>query len=538
MQHIALQVSGLSRYQVGTQLRLGRERSGFPLQRISLFFLGKVRCGHDGQPLRSFVDAGQDYIFHRLPKHWIDAVVGLELRRIDDGHVKPGSDGVVEENGMHRGAHGLVAPESEREIRNAAGSIGARQVLLDPADGFDEVNPVAVVLSDACAYREDVNVENDLLRRDTGLCEQPVGTLADGDFAGVGRGLSRFVESHHHHGGAEAADFARLGEESFFAFLQADGVDDTLALGTLETGQDTVPVGRVDHQGGLCHGRIGLQKADKSLHGIGTVEQGIVHVDVDDIGTSGNLGSCHFQCGIVVTGGDEPCEFARSCDVGTLADEREVVVRHVERHALQAADSQERIDLLQRPRRKSRDGRFLGRDVYWRGAATAADDIDQSGRSHLPDSGGHLFGRLVVEAHLIGQACIRIADHGHFAEPGHLFDERQELFRTERTVEAEGRERIMTDGCVKGIQRLAGKDSSGTVSRRHRNDDGKSRSHLRYGIQGSLGIKRVETGFNEQQVDAALDEGFHLFPIDIGQYIERQRAGSPACQVGGQGQRF
>ena len=64
--------------------------------------------------------------------------------------------------------------------------------------------------------------------------EQPIGALADRDLALDGLGLALLVEGHHHDARAVAADDARLLEERLLALLQAERVDDALALEALE----------------------------------------------------------------------------------------------------------------------------------------------------------------------------------------------------------------------------------------------------------------------------------------------------------------
>ena len=97
----------------------------------------------------------------------------------------------------------------------------------------------AVVLLDPRRDREDVRVEDDVLGREAGLLgQQPVGALADRDLALDGVGLALLVEGHHDDAGAVAADRARLLEELLLALLEADRVDDALALEALEAGLD------------------------------------------------------------------------------------------------------------------------------------------------------------------------------------------------------------------------------------------------------------------------------------------------------------
>ena len=98
-----------------------------------------------------------------------DLVVDLERAGVDDAHVHAGRDRVVQEDRVDRLAHRVVAAEGERDVRDAAGDQRAGQVLLDPAGGLDEVEPVVGVLLDAGGHGEDVRVEDDVLGREADL---------------------------------------------------------------------------------------------------------------------------------------------------------------------------------------------------------------------------------------------------------------------------------------------------------------------------------------------------------------------------------
>ena len=114
----------------------------------------------------------QDHVLCLLQKIRFNVIVHLQHSRIHDTHVKSRIDSVIEENRMHRLADGVVSSECERQVRNTAGSICSRQVLLYPPDGFDEVNAVFGVLLDSCSYGKDIDIENNVLRRDIQLCGQ------------------------------------------------------------------------------------------------------------------------------------------------------------------------------------------------------------------------------------------------------------------------------------------------------------------------------------------------------------------------------
>src|SRR5205807_1773221 len=96
-----------------------------------------------------------------------------------------------------------------------------------------------VVLLDPRRDREHVRVEDDVLRREASLLgQQAVGALADLDLALHRSGLPELVEGHDDDPGAVAPRHPRLLEELFLALLEADRVDDALALDAPEPGLD------------------------------------------------------------------------------------------------------------------------------------------------------------------------------------------------------------------------------------------------------------------------------------------------------------
>ena len=149
---------------------------------------------------------------------------------------------------MHGLAHLVVATEAERQVTHAATGLGPRQVLLDPCHSLDKVHTIVLVLLQSCAHRQDVHVEDDVLRWEADARQQVVGTLGNGNLAFEGCGLTLLVEGHHHHGGSQSAQFPGLTDKALFAVLQADRVDDALTLRVLQSSQNGVPIARVDHQ--------------------------------------------------------------------------------------------------------------------------------------------------------------------------------------------------------------------------------------------------------------------------------------------------
>ena len=99
-------------------------------------------------------------------------LVNAEHPGVDDAHVQPGLDGVIEKGGVHRLAHGVVAAKGKGNVADAAADLGPRQVLFDPARGLDEIDRVIVVLLHAGGDGQDVRVKNDVLRRKADLLGQ------------------------------------------------------------------------------------------------------------------------------------------------------------------------------------------------------------------------------------------------------------------------------------------------------------------------------------------------------------------------------
>ena len=162
-----------------------------------------------------------DHIFHALAHIRGNVGIDAKLSGVHNAHVEAGADSVVQEHGVHRLAHGIVTPEREGQIGDAARDVRAWTSGLETWDGFDEVFGVAVVLLHAGGHGEHVGIENDIARFEAGLVdEQTVGALADLHAPLDGDSLAFFVEGHHDDGGAVPLHSTCLGQEFFLAFLE------------------------------------------------------------------------------------------------------------------------------------------------------------------------------------------------------------------------------------------------------------------------------------------------------------------------------
>ena len=119
------------------------------------------------------------------------------------------------------------------------------------------------------------------------------------------------------------------------------------------------------------------------------------------------------------------------------------------------------------PARRLAGDRFGdGADMLRRGAAAAADDVDEAGIGELRQHRGRRLRALVVEAELVGQARIRIgADQrvGHLAD---LLDMRPHLARAERAIEADGERLRVAHRMPERRRGLAGQGAAGQIGDR------------------------------------------------------------------------
>ena len=237
-------------------------------------------------------------------------LIHFQQTGIDDAHVEAGLDGVVEESAVHRFAHNVVAAEAETDVADAAADLGAREVFLDPFRRADEIDGVIGVLLHAGADREDVRIENDVLRREPDfLGEQIVSALGDGDAALEGVGLAALIEGHHDDRRAVTADELRVAKKFFLAFLKTDRVDDAFALKAFQARFDDFPFRGIHHHGHPGDVRFGGDEVGKTRHRSDAIDHAFVHADVDDLRAVLDLLPGDGQGGFEVARLDELGEF-------------------------------------------------------------------------------------------------------------------------------------------------------------------------------------------------------------------------------------
>src|SRR5688572_8959313 len=81
-------------------------------------------------------------------------------------------DRMVKKRRVHRFADYVVAAERERDVAQPARNFRSWTTPFDDPRGLDEVDGVAIVLLHARRHRQDVGVEDDVLRRKADLFGQ------------------------------------------------------------------------------------------------------------------------------------------------------------------------------------------------------------------------------------------------------------------------------------------------------------------------------------------------------------------------------
>ncbi len=283
------------------------------------------RLGEYEQPIGRVGPAIEDHVLDALQQVFRDFLVDLELARIDDSHVKACADGVVQEHRVHRPANNFLAAEAEADVADPARCLGQREAPLQFADRLKELDRIVVVLHHPGADDEDVRVEYDVGRVESNLFgQQLVSAFADGHLALGDVRLPDLVKCHDHNCRAIALDQPGLFEELLFALLEADRVDDALALETLQSRFNNLPFRAVDHDWDLGKVRLRGDQPEEAGHRLLTVDQFGIHVDIEDVGAILDLLLGDGDGGVEVALLDQPFEFERTGDVAALADHNEV----------------------------------------------------------------------------------------------------------------------------------------------------------------------------------------------------------------------
>mmetsp|Transcript_14896 Transcript_14896/g.37859 ORF Transcript_14896/g.37859 Transcript_14896/m.37859 type:complete len:315 (-) Transcript_14896:627-1571(-) len=209
---------------------------------------------------------------------------------------------MVQKGAVESPAYRFVSPERKGNVRDTAADFTPGAKPLDFSRCANEVNRVVVVLRQARSHRQDVGVKDDVVGGNPYFLHQNTeGSLTDIHLVFEVCRLTVLVKGHHNHRGPMPLADLCAALEILLAFLERDRIHNALALGTLEARFHHVEFGRIDHEGNLAHIRLGDQEVDEFGHGRNSIDEAIVHVDVQNIRTLLHLLPCYCQGLLVVS---------------------------------------------------------------------------------------------------------------------------------------------------------------------------------------------------------------------------------------------
>ena len=273
--------------------------------------LGFHAFGYLHHAFRSVGTAIEHQIFDCLKHIRRNIAIHHRSGRIYDTHIHALLCGIIKEYGMNGLTDIIVSSERERQIAHASTHMCPRQIAPDPSGSFDKVHRIMVMFLHSRSNGQHIRIENDVMRIEAHLfCKQTIGSLAHFYLAGISIGLPLLVECHHHHGGTEATDAAGMMQKHLLAFFQRNGIDDTLALQTLQSGLDHIPFRRVDHDRNAGNFRLRSQQIQESDHLLTGIEQSVVHIDIEHQSTVFHLFAGDAQSLFIFLFVDESQELA------------------------------------------------------------------------------------------------------------------------------------------------------------------------------------------------------------------------------------
>ena len=237
---------------------------------------------------------------------------------------------------------------------------------------------------------------------------------------------------------------------------------------------------------------------------------------------------------------DQPPEDSRPGDVRALAGDDEGGVL-VDDEGLEPAEARTRSRWRDGPRGKPVHRRSDARNVFRRGAAAAADAVDEALLGKRPQQPCGLVRCLVVAAERVRQPRVRVAEHRYGGDPGQVGEERPHLGGAEGAVDPDGERVGVLDGDPEGIDGLAGERASAAVDDRDGDDQRDLLAplvlHVLDGGDRGLRVQRVEDRLDEQQVGAAVEQSARDVRVAVAHLVEGGHAVGRVVDTRGERQR-
>ena len=434
---------------------------------------------------------------------------------------------------MEGAAHGLVAPEGERQVGDATANLATRAESLDFARSVDEVNSVVVVLFHTSTNRQNIRIKDDVLRVETNLLHQElVSAAADAHLFSLGGRLTLLIERHHDDSGAVTLHNSRVTQEFLFTTLEGNGVHDALALAALQASLDDVELGGVNHERHLGSIRLGHKQVHEASHGGFAVNETIVHVDINHVRTVLDLLEGNGESLVEVTVNDRLLENDRAGDVTTLTkvDERLAVVLLVrlvvERLETRDTHDVRHIVLLAGRVRSNHVGERA--NVVIRRTAAPTDGVQKSLLEEDAALFRHFRTLLIVTTHGVRQTSVGVRENPAVGTLAQVLNVRHHILRAEGAVQTDSHRLRVAHRVPERFVRLSRQRTTGVINNRTGDEQRKARTvgikEFLNGKNSGLGVERIEDRLHQEDVNTTLNERFDLLIVRIDNLIERARA--------------
>ena len=260
-------------------------------------------------------------VFNRIAKFFRQFFVDSKLAGINNAHVHPGLDGVIQKHRVNCFADNIIATKREGHIAYTTANEHTRQRFFNLPCCFDEITSIIIVFFDAGGHRKNIRIENNIGGIEVQFLRQYlVGTFANFYFSLDVVRLALFVERHDDDGSTVVANQSCLFNKGLFSFLEADRVDDRFSLHALKPSFYYGPFRGINHDRNPRDIGLGRDHVQVGNHRLFGIEHSLVHVDVDDLRTGINLLASYCNGLGVVIGLNQASEYRGARYVTALTD--------------------------------------------------------------------------------------------------------------------------------------------------------------------------------------------------------------------------
>ena len=164
------------------------------------------------------------------------------------------------------------------------------KLCADSFSGLDKINCVIIMLFNACGYRKNIRVKNNILWRETNFINQyAVRARANFKFSIRGVSLTLLIKSHDNNGCSIPQTQFRMLNKLILSLFERNRIHDCLTLNTFQTSLDYRPFRTINHYRHTSNIWLGCRKVQESGHSRFTVEHAFVHIHINNLSAILNL---------------------------------------------------------------------------------------------------------------------------------------------------------------------------------------------------------------------------------------------------------